>query len=168
MVSSLESTTSDSIVSIILDKATRKILLLKRADDIKHAGNVCLPGGYRDNTDNNAVGTAIRETFEETGIDLHTLNIADAELISNFETSYQHKVSAYYFLIESYPSILLSKESSEYFFIDLDFIRNKNHFIYNANAQKHFLSLQFHGYNIWGITATILFAFIDKIKYLKL
>lgn len=144
---------------------TKQILLLKRAESIKHGGNICLPGGYRDNlVDINDIDTAIRETFEETGIDLKHRSIDENEFINSFETSYGHIVNAYFFKITSYPKITLSAESTAYILLDVDFINNKNNYSYNPNAKKHFLEIKHHNYNIWGITATILFAFANGIS----
>jgi 8-oxo-dGTP pyrophosphatase MutT (NUDIX family) len=46
------------------------VLLLERAHDMRsHAGQVAFPGGRRDDTDADAVETALREAAEETGLD---------------------------------------------------------------------------------------------------
>lgn len=47
-----------------------QVLLLERAADLRaHAGQVAFPGGAEDPGDGGAVGTALREAREETGLD---------------------------------------------------------------------------------------------------
>ncbi|GFR49472.1 hypothetical protein Agub_g11533 [Astrephomene gubernaculifera] len=47
-----------------------RVLLTQRSSRLKsHTGEVCLPGGKRDDTDANDVATALREAEEELGID---------------------------------------------------------------------------------------------------
>jgi 8-oxo-dGTP pyrophosphatase MutT (NUDIX family) len=46
------------------------VLLLRRGDDLRsHAGQVAFPGGQVDPDDDGAVGAALREAQEETGVD---------------------------------------------------------------------------------------------------
>jgi 8-oxo-dGTP pyrophosphatase MutT (NUDIX family) len=46
------------------------VLLLERAHDMRsHAGQVAFPGGRRDDSDRDDVGTALREAAEETGLE---------------------------------------------------------------------------------------------------
>nr|XP_002129842.1 peroxisomal coenzyme A diphosphatase NUDT7 [Ciona intestinalis] len=45
------------------------VLLTKRTDKVgSHQGDVCFPGGKQDDTDDNIVATALRETWEEIGL----------------------------------------------------------------------------------------------------
>ena len=54
-------------------------VLIKRAPyDGVHSKQICLPGGERDNGDKNDVDTAIRECFEEIGVQLKELDIVGA------------------------------------------------------------------------------------------
>lgn len=149
-----------AVVAVILDKINQRILLLQRSPHLLHGEEFCLPGGMVDlNIDKNEKDTVIREVLEETGIDLDMHDIAkDGVYIGEFFTSYNLKVSAYYFIIDFYPKIKICNESTGYILCDADIILNKNNYEYNPIATKHFLSLQYNKHKIWGITATILFA----------
>ncbi len=56
------------------------LLFEKRSANIKQAGEICFPGGKIENYDFDAVTTAIRETFEEIG-----LNSNKIEIIGKFD-----------------------------------------------------------------------------------
>lgn len=156
--------TKNAVVAVILDKASNSILLLQRSQNVLHCNEFCLPGGMADpNIDNTAVSTVIREVLEETCIDLNKLAIdKNGIYIGEFFTSYNLKVEAYYFTINSYPEIKTCTESTGYILCNADFILNKNNYEHNHLAKKHFLSLKYKEHKIWGITATILFTFAEN------
>ncbi|KAL1915471.1 uncharacterized protein VTP21DRAFT_6595 [Calcarisporiella thermophila] len=49
-------------------KETFEILLTKRTDTIKNAGEICLPGGKMEEKDKDIIATAYREAYEEVGL----------------------------------------------------------------------------------------------------
>lgn len=59
---------------VFLDKEYY-LLFEKRAANIRQGGEICFPGGKIEKTDKNAVDTALRETFEEIGIEKKNINI---------------------------------------------------------------------------------------------
>lgn len=64
-------TNADAVVARDLD-----VLLQRRAPTLSaHAGEVSFPGGRRDETDHDAVATALREAEEETGLDPHGVEV---------------------------------------------------------------------------------------------
>lgn len=64
---------TEAAVSVVLRTSTElEVLLIKRAESERDpwSGHVALPGGRRDPEDANLRRTAIRETSEETGVEL--------------------------------------------------------------------------------------------------
>jgi 8-oxo-dGTP pyrophosphatase MutT (NUDIX family) len=64
--------------------ASAEILIIKRAEHPLDpwSGHLALPGGRADQTDENLIATAVRETFEEVGISLN----AEQSVIGQLET----------------------------------------------------------------------------------
>jgi len=51
------------------------LLFEKRAANIKQGGEICFPGGKIEKSDKDAVNTALRETFEEIGVNSEKINV---------------------------------------------------------------------------------------------
>ena len=66
--------TEAAVALILRASAELEVLLIKRAESEQDpwSGHVALPGGRRDAEDVNLTETAIRETSEETGVELST------------------------------------------------------------------------------------------------
>ncbi|KNC86492.1 hypothetical protein SARC_01363 [Sphaeroforma arctica JP610] len=72
--------TGEAAVLLILyiDKTTQElnVVLTQRSSKLKsHGGEVCLPGGKRDETDTDITMTALREANEEIGLDRDTVKV---------------------------------------------------------------------------------------------
>ncbi len=63
------------LIPLVLIDKEYYFLFEKRAANIKQGGEICFPGGRVEKTDNSVVDTALRETFEEIGIDKSKINI---------------------------------------------------------------------------------------------
>ncbi len=57
-----------SVLMAIVDDPRPRFLMTRRHESISAPGQICFPGGTREAGDRDAVDTAIRETFEETGV----------------------------------------------------------------------------------------------------
>lgn len=67
---------SGTAASASLAPAELSVLLQVRADSLReHAGQVSFPGGRREDSDADAVHTALREAAEETGIDITAVQV---------------------------------------------------------------------------------------------
>lgn len=98
------------------------VLLLKRADETDNGGTWCLPGGGSKGSETK-IGTAIRETKEETGLEnipgrrFETLESKDGrKTFTTFLYSVQHQ-----FDIEK-----LSDEHTEWKWVSLDDMKSTN------------------------------------------
>ena len=73
---SIEESVNASVALLLRSGKERDILLMKRAeiDGDPWSGDIAFPGGKKSDEDSDLKATVLRETFEETGIDL---SIAD-------------------------------------------------------------------------------------------
>ena len=101
------------------------IVLEKRADGIRQAGEISFPGGKKDKSDKDFLETAIRETIEELGIKRE--NIIDPEYYGTFFFLMGVLLETFicYLKVEKISDIVYNKDEVEkLLFVPIDFFIN--------------------------------------------
>ncbi len=115
---------TDAAVALLLKPICRDlaILLVERAKSLKDpwSGQMAFPGGKHDQKDQSMLQTAVRETFEETNINL-TQECRILGALENTRSGAEPNlmVAPFVFLIEDEPAIKLSKELVGHMWIPL-------------------------------------------------
>jgi len=161
-----------SSVLILLYPWKDKLLIpfiLRTEYDGPHSGQIGLPGGKKEEADQDLVQTALREAKEETGID-----IAAIEILGNLTTLYIPPSNFLVFPVVAFTPIRPDfipdpGEVQEIIEVDVDEIRDQN-CISNKNLNlRSGLVVEAPGYQIgnnfiWGATAMILSEFIELLS----
>lgn len=148
------------IILITKKNIPQEILLLKRPDFIaSYAGDVCFPGGIKEETDETLKQTAIRETFEEIGL-LFNVNDIIGQL-NDFLDRRKRLVRPYVVLCEKekIADIKLDKnEIAEFFLMPVEKLKTIALDIHNIkpSSRKPAYIFQEDEKIIWGLTAAIL------------
>jgi 8-oxo-dGTP pyrophosphatase MutT (NUDIX family) len=150
------------------------MLLIKRnsRDDDPWSGQMAFPGGRSKKDDASLLATAKRESNEETGIQLDQSELI-GELDEVVSGRFVVRVSPYVFFSEKFLDVTIDRsEVSEYFWIPLNYFRNKNNissFTFERAGEK--LELPCYRYQgdqiIWGMTLRIIEDFISKTQKLN-
>jgi 8-oxo-dGTP pyrophosphatase MutT (NUDIX family) len=127
------------------------------------SGHVAFPGGREEPQDESLADTAMRETLEETQIDLRTC----AELVGKLDDLHPRTirlpavvVSPYVFLVQGEPEPVLSDEVANCFWVPLSILQDRS--VWRDTAVKagdvEISRFAFHheGYVVWGMTERIL------------
>jgi 8-oxo-dGTP pyrophosphatase MutT (NUDIX family) len=143
-----------------------KIFFVKRVEnpDDPWSGQMALPGGKRDIKDQNLRQTVVRETLEETNINL----LDRCRFLGVMETQRsaprpEMKILPFVVLLEHEPSIKLNEELEWFVWISLEEL------VQHRGTVKLGFG-EFPAYIvgdsiIWGLTYRILEKFIDTLKY---
>jgi 8-oxo-dGTP pyrophosphatase MutT (NUDIX family) len=164
----LEETQAVATVTLLLREVEDgfRLLVVKRVENPRDpwSGQMALPGGRREAKDKNLRETAIRETLEETGIDLlndgcflGVLEIARSAVRPGMT------VLPFVVLLHNEPEIRLSSEELErYIWITPEqLIENRGSTRFSFGTFPAFII----GPNvIWGLTYMILTTFLQLIK----
>lgn len=148
------------LVPVIKRPTGLTILFTQRAKHMRHhPGQISFPGGKEDPDDNSLTFTALRETFEEVGIDKN--KITTLGWLPIFQTISNFSLHPLVGLIEDISYLTLNPEEVDNAFeVPLEyFINRKNHHIIkpsmnNIKHSVHFMPYQ--GKLIWGATAAII------------
>lgn len=141
-------------VSIVVSEG--KMILEKRSSDENDpwSGQFSLPGGHRSEEDRSLKGTAIRETLEETGVDLRK----NSNYLGHFgpftpRNRENLEVYAYVFEIPKTVKLVPSQESEYVIWVELSNLK-----VTNGSYGKEF---NIKRGTIWGMTARVLEKFIE-------
>ncbi len=153
-------------VALVLARRPEPSLLLvrrrERAGD-PWSGHMALPGGYSSTTDTTLEVTAVRETMEETGLDL----TAHGELIGALDdlsprSTYLPRivVRPFVFAVDKEQPAAASSEVDEIVWLtvaELFDAANQKPLTFDfPDGARTFESFQVRGYTIWGLTERIL------------
>ncbi len=156
-----------AVLIAIVDKPEPSVILTRRPLHMKkHAGQIAFPGGKMEQDDADAKTAAMREAYEEIGLESQYIDILGYLDIYQIGSGFNicpvvAKVSQGFELIGD------PNEVDEIFDLPLDFLMSEGNFkIYsknwNGNIHK-FYALEYNDYFIWGATADMLKNFRDKL-----
>jgi len=146
---------------LVLLRATDKefqVLLVKRAEKSNDpwSGQIAFPGGKRDPEDKDLKETVVRETLEETGINIFVRCRLLGAMESMRSTQRpEMKILPFVVLQEKEQEIKLNEELTEYFWTPLkEMDLNKGCIKYRCEDFPAFI---IRGDVIWGLTYRILY-----------
>ncbi|MBN2040572.1 MAG: CoA pyrophosphatase [Spirochaetes bacterium] len=159
-----------AVMMLLMNKNGKvNVFLTKRTHNVRtHKGQVSFPGGAWEEDDGNILETALRETYEETGIkpdDIELIGEFDEFIsISDFHVStfvgaipypyeYRMNKSEIEACIEAPVSIFYNKEYS-----------NVDYYYYNNKKMANYC-YEYMDFTIWGLTARILTLFAENVLY---
>ncbi|HEY4613041.1 MAG TPA: CoA pyrophosphatase [Bacteroidota bacterium] len=156
------------LIPVFQKNGALHLLFTRRTESVEHhKGQISFPGGAVDEHDAGAVATALRETEEEIGLAKASVEILG--VFDDYATPSGYSVTPVVGYITTLPRFAPSShEVAELFDAPLDFFLDKNNErIVNVIRQKKMRDVYFYNYGqyeIWGVTAAILRAFLGALK----
>ena len=152
------------------EQATPQLLMIKRAtfEGDPWSGHVALPGGRREPADTSLERTVVRETWEETAIDLERdgrlLGCLD-ELAPRTPVLPPIIITPFVGLVRADVDIVASPEVAEWFWVDVAALRDpevsREVVLELATGPRAVMSFQHGAHTIWGLTERILRQFLS-------
>lgn len=163
---------SSSVLVLLINSINPEILLTLRSSNIKsHSGQISFPGGRAENNET-PIETAIRETFEETGVIIKEKQVV-GQLSKLFVPPSNNLIQPVIAYLDSKPELHINPdEVEETFYISLESITNDNLLKTEKRMLDKYL-VDFPFWNVhsttplWGATAMILSELVDLYKSWK-
>lgn len=156
------------LVGIVLLEGTWQILLTKRAETLRqHTGQIAFAGGRKDAQDDSLTATALREAYEEAAIPIAAWQTFAP--LPFYDTPSGYRVTPV-------PAICAQPvnpkanpdEVAEIFYLPLDCALNLQNYtfrqLHHNNQTLTLPALPFQHYDIWGLTALILYGLAERYQ----
>lgn len=156
------------LVPLIARPEGLSVLFTRRSAQLsKHAGQVSFPGGRIDAGDGGAVGAALRETHEETGIAPDF--VRPLGRLGIYETGTGFAIEPVVALVQDGFTLSLNPaEVEEAFEVPFGFVIDpanlERHSRSWQGVERHFYALTFGAHYIWGATAGIIRDFQERLN----
>jgi len=157
------------LLPVIQRAAGEPVLLFTRrtASLARHSGQVSFPGGRREAGDHSAIETALRETFEETGI--APSFVAVAGYLDRYLTGTGFDIQPVVGLVaQGFDLTPDPREVAEVFEVPLDFlcdpanVRRESRDI--GGRRRSFYAFRYGEHEIWGATAAIVVSLAQRLN----
>ena len=145
-----------------------RLILTKRASHLKHhPGQIALPGGKVDDTDDGVIATALRESREEVGLPPELVDIAGTlpphETVTGFTVT-----PVLGFVRGDFTPRPEVGEVEEVFTVPLSHLLMPDRFAIERrrwrNEWRRYYAIPYGPYYIWGATARILRGLADRVQ----
>lgn len=143
------------------------VILTMRSSALKHhPGQIAFPGGKQDGGDADLAETALREAEEEIG--LQRTNVDVIGTLASHETVTGFTVTPIVGVLKnSFEAVPEAGEVAEIFHVPLDFLTKPENFAIQSRRwrgqYRHFYTIPYGPYYIWGATARMLRSFADVV-----
>ncbi|UCC33571.1 MAG: CoA pyrophosphatase [Candidatus Bathyarchaeota archaeon] len=160
---------ADAAVALLLkcENQALKVLLVKRVERFTDpwSGQMALPGGKRDAKDRDLEQTVIRETLEETSIDLldRSIFLGAMEPLRSTQRP-EMKILPFVVLLEREPVIKLNEELEDSSWISLEELAQNRNAVKLSFGEEPAYTVE--NRVIWGLTYRILEKFFHILETL--
>ena len=144
-------------VSIILaERPSLSVIVTRRSQNIRFAGQICFPGGRHNPEDSSLMATALRETYEEIGLEREALSYLGC--LGTYYTQTGYILSPQVFLAA--PDVSLKADPSEVaeiYWLPLAELQRKHHYrlLRRSDRQANFQFVG-AGVQIGGPTVSLI------------
>lgn len=155
------------LVPIEIKSGIPHVILTKRASHLKHhPGQIAFPGGKQDEADADVIAAALREAREEIGLPSENVDVLGTLPIHETVTSFT-VTPVLGHVRDAFDVIPEPGEVDEVFSVPLSHVTDPARFSVQyrrwQGQRRHYYTVPFGPYYIWGATARILRGLAERI-----
>jgi len=155
------------LIGLVERNGEAQVILTKRAEKLNsHSGQIAFPGGRIDDTDASPEAAALREAWEEIGLDQNEVEVIGR--LPDYHTGSGFRVAPILGLVKPEADYEISPDEVDYMFeVPLAFLMDEaNHVKASrdlAGRFRHFYEMPYGEHFIWGVTAGIIRVLHDRV-----
>src|SRR5690606_36299835 len=155
------------LVPVVDHEEGATVILTKRTEALRrHSGQVAFPGGRIDPTDNTPEEAALRETWEEIGLDADHIEIVGR--IPDYVTGSGYRIAPVLSIVRPGFELALNPAEVEAAFeVPLAFLMNPANHRRDSrvweNKERFYYTMPFGERLIWGVTAGIIRTLYERL-----
>ncbi|MDO8473543.1 MAG: CoA pyrophosphatase [Dehalococcoidia bacterium] len=145
------------------------LLFTKRTDRVAyHKSEISFPGGVQETLDRTLLQTALRESAEEIGLDVSTVEVLGA-LDDTPTVASKYVITPYVAVLNGPPLLTVNREEVEEvielpFEVLLDGSNPRDERLVVDGVPRQVMAYRYDGHVIWGVTARVLKQFLDLVR----
>ena len=153
-----ERTADAAVLIAVTDRPEPGVILTQRPRTMRdHPGQVAFPGGKIDPGED-AVAAALREGWEELGMDPAAVRVIGTT--DRYQTGTGFDITPVLGVIPpDLPLVAHAREVESWFEAPLALVMDERNWtqseVFWKGAMRHFYEMDYRGYRIWGVTAAI-------------
>ena len=165
----ISNVTKDAAVLIgLIERAGQvNIILTKRTEKLNnHSGQIAFPGGKIDEDDASPEAAALREAWEEIGLDINEVEIMGR--LPDYYSGSGYRIAPIIGFVREGADFEINPDEVDYMFeVPLAFLMKKeNHLIASkvfGGGKRFYYEMPYEEHYIWGVTAGMIRVLYDRV-----
>ncbi len=155
------------LIGLIARESGVNVILTKRAETLNnHSGQIAFPGGRIDDEDASEEAAALREAWEEIGLDINEVEVMGR--LPNYHTGSGYRVAPVIGFVREGADFKINPDEVDYMFeVPLSFLMDEaNHQKTSKtwnDQERFFYAIPYGEYYIWGVTAGMIRVLYNRV-----
>ncbi len=155
------------LIGLIEREGEAQVILTKRTEALSsHSGQIAFPGGKIDEDDASPEAAALREAWEEIGLDINEVDVVGS--LPDYHSGSGFLISPVLGIVRPGADFDINTDEVEYMFeVPLRFLMDaQNHKLGSktfAGGERHYYEMPYEGHYIWGVTAGMIRVLHDRV-----
>ena len=155
------------LIGLVERDGEAQVILTKRAEKLSnHSGQIAFPGGKIDEDDASPEAAALREAWEEIGLDINEVDILGR--LPDYYSGSGYLIAPVIGAVSASADYEINTDEVEYKFeVPLSFLMNPDNHLrasrYFAGKDRHYYEMPYDDHYIWGVTAGMIRVLYDRV-----